>query len=147
MDEPYYPYERPVTEIRYDFWSISQEKEVLKRVLFSSLETLYLYNLALLDVLENGKVSDITETRNKDMNRVLATTIRIITDFLDEHPTKIVLFRGSDERRQRLYRLIISRELGVIQQKFLVLGGFHGLQPEFFRQNESYDYFLISKIK
>lgn len=65
MDESYYPYERPITEIRYDFRSVSQEKEVRKRVIFTALDSPDIYNLALVDVLENGSMSDITETRNK----------------------------------------------------------------------------------
>ncbi|AEI47503.1 DUF6934 family protein [Runella slithyformis] len=143
MDEPYYPYERPITEIRYDFRSISQEKEVRKRVIFTALDSPNIYNLALVDVLENGSMSDITETRNKDMRIVLATVIRIIDDFLHQYPAAIVLFRGSDERRQRLYRLIINRELSEIQKKFIVLGGFDDLQPESFQADQQYDYFLI----
>jgi hypothetical protein len=81
MDEPYYPYERPVTEIKYDFWSVSDEKQVRKRVIFTALDSPNIYNLALVDVLENGSMSDITETRNKDMKTVLATVIRIIDVF------------------------------------------------------------------
>lgn len=143
MDEPYYPYERPTTEIKYDFWSVSNEKHVRKQVIFSALDTPNIYNLALVDILENGSMSDITETRNKDMRTVLATVIRIIDSFLNQYPAAIVHFRGSDERRQRLYRLIISRELTEIQKKFVVLGGFNDIQPEPFQANQQYDYFLI----
>lgn len=77
------------------------------------------------------------------MRIVLATVIRIIDDFLHQYPNAIVLFRGSDERRQRLYRLIINRELSEIQKKFIVLGGFDDLQPESFQADQQYDYFLI----
>jgi hypothetical protein len=143
MDEPYYPYERPVTEIKYDFWSVSDEKQVRKRVIFTALDSPNIYNLALVDVLENGSMSDITETRNKDMRTVLATVIRIIDGFLNQYSTAILHFRGSDERRQRLYRLIISRELSEIQKKFVVLGGFDDFQPKPFEANQQYDYFLI----
>jgi hypothetical protein len=62
---------------------------------------------------------------------------------LNQYPTAILHFRGSDERRQRLYRLIISRELSEIQKKFIVLGGFDDFQPAPFQANQQYDYFLI----
>lgn len=72
MDEPYYPYERPTTEIKYDFWSVSNEKQVRKQVIFSALDTPNIYNLALVDILDNGSMSDITETRNKDTRTVFS---------------------------------------------------------------------------
>lgn len=62
MDEPVYPFEHPITEIRYDFKSISREKEVNKRVIFTTSDFQNVYNLALVDVLEDGRLSDITES-------------------------------------------------------------------------------------
>ena len=146
MDETPYQFEQPTTEIRYDFVSISQEKEVAKRVSFTASNYQNIYNLALLDVSENGETSDITESRNKDMKTVLATVIRIIEDFLNRNNQNIVVFKGSDERRHRLYRLVIARELQEIQQSFHVFGSINGLQkPEPFRADEPYEYFIITK--
>lgn len=145
MDEPHYLYERVVSEVKYDFWSISNEKKVKKRVIFTSSQQKNLYNLALVDVFDDGSVSDITETRNKDMRTVLATVINILGEFLEENPNKIVIFRGSDERRQRLYRLVISREFSKIQEKFGIFGGIDGKKAEPFIPSKSYDYFLIIK--
>ena len=62
MDEPVYPFEHPITEISYDFKSISREKEVNKRVIFTTSDFQNVYNLALVDVLEDGRLSDITES-------------------------------------------------------------------------------------
>jgi hypothetical protein len=146
MDEPHYPYERVVSEIKYDFWSISDEKEVKKRVIFSSSHQKNLYNLALVDVFEDGSVSDITETRNKYMRTVLATVINILGEFLEENSDKIVVFRGSDERRQRLYRLLIARELKKIQTTFQVYGVFDNEEFEDFQPNKPYEYFVITKL-
>ena len=145
MDEPYYHFDLPVTETRYDFISISQEKKVRKRVMFTTLSNRQVCNLALVDVLADGTVSDIIETRNKDMTTVLATVIRIIANFLSDNASKIVLFRGSDERRQRLYRLIISRDLIKIQKEFNIFGGMKKSKAEPFKPNKDYDYFIILK--
>ncbi len=147
MEEKYYQFEPPISEIRYNFKSISNEKEVSKRVLFTTADYQNFYNLALVDVFEDGSISDITETRNKDMITVLATVIKIIEAFLSQYPEAFIIFQGSDKRRQRLYRLIISREMSNIRKKFIVLGGFKEFQPEPFQLNQEYDYFIISKIR
>ncbi|MEI7581182.1 hypothetical protein [Runella sp.] len=144
MNETHYSFNQPQIEYRYDFVSISTDKEVHKRVLFTLTETEQVYNLALLDVLSNGETSDIVETKNKDMRIVLATVMRIITDFLDKNPTVIVLFQGSDEKRQRLYRIVINREIETILQQFRIFGSIDN-QIEVFESNRSYNFFLIIK--
>jgi hypothetical protein len=103
------------------------------------------YNLALLDLLPNGEKSDITETRNKDIRIVLATIIHIINDFFDKNHLAIVLFKGSDERRQRLYRIVISQEFPKLSQQFRIFGSI-GEIIEPFEANRSYDFFLVTKL-
>ena len=148
MQENPYQFKRPTIEISYDFKSISQEKEVEKRVVFSTSDYQSIYNLALVDVLEDGTLSDIVETRNKDMKTVLATVVRIVEDFLNINPQNIVIFKGTDERRQRLYRLLIGRELTKIEERFCVFGGVKGnSKPQLFQRDVPYDYFIITKIK
>jgi hypothetical protein len=144
MEENHYPFERPISEIRYNFKSVSAEREVVKRVIFTTSDYQDFYNLALVDVFDDRSVSDITETRNKDMIAVLATVIKIVED---QYPKAFIAFQGSDKRRQRLYRLLLGREMPKIQNKFIVFGGFDDLQPESFRPNQEYDYFIISKIR
>jgi hypothetical protein len=144
MQEKGYSFVQIRSEVRYEFVSVSAEKEVKKVVVFSPIENQRFYNLALLDTLPNGQLSDITETHNQDMITVLATVIKIVDDFLDANPQIVVLFKGSDERRQRLYRIIIGRELTLIQQKFRVFGGKDNI-IEPFRENQPYQFFLISK--
>ena len=78
------------------------------------------------------------------MRIVLATVMRIITDFLDKNPTVIVLFQGSDEKRQRLYRIVINREIETILQQFRIFGSIDN-QIEVFESNRSYNFFLIIK--
>ncbi len=145
MEETPYPFELPITETQYNFFSVSQEKKVAKKVVFTSRNYQKICNLALLDVLENGEVSDITETRNNDMRTVLATVIKIIADFLNNNYQNIVVFKGSDIRRHRLYRLIISRELTDIQAKFNIFGIVDGQKPEPFEVDKQYSYFVITK--
>lgn len=145
MDESQYTFENPITEIRYDFKSISREKEVNKRVIFTTSDFQNVYNLALVDVLEDGRLSDITESRNKDMKTILATVMGIIINFLEANPDKIIAFKGSDERRQRLYRLLISRDLNELEKEFVILGISSEGESEPFQSNRLYDYFVILK--
>lgn len=142
MNEKPYPFTLSRTEYRYEFVSVSSRKEVRKIVLLSETDAINIFNLALLDVLENGQLSDISETKNDDYIKVFATVIQIIRDFLNKNPTCYVVFRGSDPRRHRLYRIIISRELVQISAKFKILGINDDLYSAF-EIDKSYDYYLI----
>ncbi|PWK21452.1 hypothetical protein LV89_03745 [Arcicella aurantiaca] len=129
---------------RYEFYSESENRKVKKLVIFSGRDDNHVYNLALLDVLEDGQYSDIIVTNNNDFQTVMATVIDILKDFLNEFPQKIVTFRGSDERRQRLYRIIITRELDIIKQSFSVFG-LKNEHIELFEPNKEYELFIITK--
>lgn len=146
MEEQAYTYSQPITEISYDFTSVSQEKHVAKRITFTSISYQNAYHLALLDVLGDGSTSDITESRNKDMRTILATVMQVIGEFLTAHPQKLVIFKGSDPRRHRLYRVLISRDLANIQVAFNIFGLIENQEaPEIFQTNQSYEYYIITK--
>lgn len=144
MNEEFYSFDSPRIEFRYDFISISNERKVQKVVRFRLTNLEDLYSLSLLDVLPDGTTSDSTETNNRDMNTVLATVMRIAIDFLDKYPYYSIAIQGSDAKRQRLYQIIVSRELDFIQQQFNVLGG-NGSQVEPFRKDSAYEFFIFSK--
>ncbi len=105
---------------------------------------LNVYNLALLDELPDGNLSDSVVTDNKDMPMVLATVFRIAADFLDRFPSYAIVFQGSDARRNRLYRIALSRELFRLEQTYKLMG-FDGQQFVPFEPNGSYQTFLIRK--
>lgn len=144
MDETPYPFTQPRTEVRYQFQSVSSQKIVQKVVLFTETERPEVYNLALLDLLDAGVLSDITVTDNRDMKVVLATTIQIAADFLSRNSGKVITFTGSDDRRTRLYRILLNRELDRIQQAFVILGEMNH-QIEIFQPNRPYSRFYILK--
>ncbi|MFN3848382.1 MAG: DUF6934 family protein [Spirosomataceae bacterium] len=128
----------------YEFESKSASKTVLKRVVFSEYQA-NVFNLALLDVLPDGETSDISESKNNDIRIILATVIRIISDFFNQNPNVIITFRGNDHRRQRLYRLVIGRELSVIEAKFRIFGLIDGV-IERFEPDKHYEVFIIQKL-
>ncbi len=145
MEEKPYPFHLQNINARYEFKSISQEKTVNKVVIFTQTQLKDIYNLALLDILENGIESDMVVTNNNDLITVLATVIKIIDDFLNKFPDKIVSFKGSDERRTRLYRIIISKEIDKIKEEFLVLGLLENGEYELFQISRLYTAFLVIK--
>ncbi|WP_221390745.1 DUF6934 family protein [Dyadobacter sp. NIV53] len=144
MNENTYPFTLSRTEFRFEFVSISAKKEVRKVVLLTETAISKIYNLALLDLLENGELSDMAETSNDDFKIVIATVIQIINNFLDHNHHIFVIFSGSDSRRHRLYRIILSRELIEISKKFVVFGVNHDV-PYPFEINTEYEFCLIGK--
>ena len=144
MDETPYSFFAEPIEIRYDFDSVSDAKIVKKVVRLTETSLPNVFNLALLDLLDDGSESDLSVTDNDDLRTVLATVMRIIDNFLTKFPEKAVTIRGSDARRTRLYRIVIGRELGAIQQRFMVFGEFQDGQLEPFEPNADYVRFMIS---
>jgi hypothetical protein len=146
MKEHPYKFYKNQTEFRYDFTSISDKKEVQKIVVLTSSQFKNVFNLALLDVLDSGSVSDSIDTRNGDMREVMATVISIIDDFLTDYPDKWIMFKGSDDRRHRLYRVIIAREIEFIRKRFDVFGQSNSGILEVFELNKDYTIYFITKI-
>lgn len=144
MTEKPYPFSLTRTEFRYEFVSVSQDKAVNKVVLFTQTDSPLIFNFALLDVLENGKMSNVSVTNNDDLRTVLATVIKIIEDFLNKNQDRFVVFRGSDDRRQRLYRIVIGRELELLQQSFQIWGVVDN-ELTIFELNKEMDFYLIGK--
>ncbi len=147
MDKPKYEFEGPVTEYRYNFTSVSTAKEVEKIVRFSATSYEGIYNLSLLDRwADGGESSDKAETKNKDMDKVLATVLQIVVDFLDKNPDWVVYIEGSEAKRKRLYQILLNREYDQLKEKYKILGIFDGYnEVEPFEKAKNYDSFMISK--
>ena len=95
-------------------------------------------------MFSNGKYSDISVSNNDDLKTIMATVFNILQEFLNEFPQSIVTFKGSDFRRQRLYRIIISRELELIKKYYFVFGTIDDKIIEF-EKNKDYELFIIRK--
>ncbi len=146
MDEKPYPFESDVSTFVYRFESRSPFKVVQKVVLITETGTANVVNLALLDELDDGELSDTSISANDDMATVLATVFRISIDFLNRYPHYAIAFRGSDDRRNRLYRMALGRELEKLTSDY-DLYGFNGQGFVLFDRNESYGGFLIRKCR
>jgi hypothetical protein len=105
MNFPPYPFTRfkEIDEaIFYAFTSSSLEKTIQKIVILTLIDQ-NTYNLALVDLLDSGELSDTAVSDNQDLEQVLATVIQIILHFLQDKPACSILFRGSTPGRTRLY--------------------------------------------
>ncbi|WP_409014324.1 DUF6934 family protein [Dyadobacter sp. CY326] len=140
-----YPFAVASSEIRYEFLSISPAKKVSKVVLLSLVNAEDIYNLALLDLLEDDSLCDITETRNGDFRTVMSTVMAIVKHFLEKQPLTLVMFSGTEARRHRLYRILLTNELEKITKTFRIWGRQNGLL-EVFQPNVNYDHYLIEKL-
>jgi len=144
MHEKSYPYTSDNRYFRYQFESVSDNKIIRKVVRITRTDMPNVYNLALLDVLPDGTLSDISESRNRDLRTILATVFRIVIDFYTHKPSAFLLFRGSDSRRHRLYSIVIAREFNQLSDRFVI----HGLKDDVlcpFVPNSHFDFYVIEQ--
>ena len=74
MSIPSYPFEKLDRQIVFTFESISDEKVVKKMIIYEVFKPIgFIFNVALLDIDENGDASDMTISDNKDMEKVLSS--------------------------------------------------------------------------
>lgn len=147
MDGKGYPFETSANGHIYKFESVSSNKTIVKTVSFERLGNTNIFNLALLDPLGNGELSDQIESRNGDVQLVLASVFQIVCDFLTKFPDSIVGFRGSDARRHRLYRIAITRELPKLAGQYEIYGITTSLTVVLFEPNVDYEHYLVKKLK
>ncbi|MET7254283.1 DUF6934 family protein [Dyadobacter fermentans] len=143
MKEKNYPF--ALEESVYRFESVSIVKKIRKAVLLARSLNDNLFNLALMDVTDDGQLCDDVESRNGDVREVLATVFQIVDHFLVRNPEIIVGFYGNDDRRQRLYRIAITQALSKISGKFEVYGNKNG-EVSLFEPNKEYDVYYIKRL-
>lgn len=144
MNEESYSFVAMRGQFLYQFESVSENKKIQKTVFFTQSKNKIIYNLALLDRTDDGEYSDQVESNNGDLVPVLSTVFRIVEHFLTENPECLVMFRGHEKRRHRLYRIVLSRELSSLSTKFRVYGG----APDHFvpfEPNTDYDFYFIKR--
>ncbi|TAE35971.1 MAG: hypothetical protein EAZ70_11720 [Runella slithyformis] len=86
MKQKYYKYLSDEECLWFEFESVSKQKTVKKVIVYSPFqESTDVFNLGLVDVLEDGSYSDKTVTNNDDMPIVMATVIRTLLRFFEEY--------------------------------------------------------------
>jgi hypothetical protein len=107
---------------RWDFTGIGKKGSVCKQVSFSCTGMSGIYNLAFGDLDENGKIDDRSVSDNGDRDKVLATVVKIVTDYTAQFPDRWIHIKGSTESRTRLYRMAIGINLEELSIKFDIFG-------------------------
>lgn len=131
-------------KLRFEFESIGPEKTVVKVVEYEPIDENGVYfNLALVDMDENGDYSDNIVTDNKDTEKVFGTVAKTIDYFFQKNPKRRILIFSNDKLRIRLYRMIISNYSHEKEQNW----SFYGLLGEKFEKFEkgrNYEAFMIA---
>jgi hypothetical protein len=147
MNEPSYPFSHIDDKLIFEFESISETKSIRKLIEYRLIDNnTLLYNLALVDVLPNGDVSDLSVSDNKDMPKVLSTVFQSMLYFFDAKPQAKIFIQGSTPSRTRLYQIAISKYMIEFEQKFDIWG-FMGSEMELFLKGKNYEIFVISTKK
>jgi len=143
MEEPFYDFKRIDQSLSFSFESRGK-RNIEKRVIFQKLSIDNYYQLALVDVKQDGTFDDKIISNNGDRNKVLATVFQILNYFLTIYPNVIVLFAGSTDSRTRLYQIALSSEYEKASILFNI-SGFYNNSFETFVKNKTYEAFAISK--
>ena len=144
MNKPIYPIEH-TNEYSYAFLSIGSNGIILKIVAFDKIEG-NIYNLGFGDYnFSDGTIDDIIKSNNGDAEKVLATVVSILNDFLLKHPTFTIYLTGSTEIRTRLYQIAINTYLEEFSTLYEIFGQY-GDELEPFQKNRNYESFLVKKL-
>jgi hypothetical protein len=154
-----YKTETTVDSLFFTFESVG-DKLILKVVEYTKLNPVYVglpigtdvYNLAFGDWNDAiGDYEDTIESKNGDMEKVLATVANTALKFWEEYPDFNIFFQGSfshgeHPRRTRLYQMKINKYFDEISQTVNIRGyGEKGWED--FESGINYTAFLISPKK
>lgn len=143
MNYPPYPFESLPDGLTYAFESRSNERTIQKYVIFTPINS-RCYNLALVDLEEDGQLSDTSISNNDDLERVLSTVIQIILTFFNHNPDCKLSFAGSTPERTRLYRIVINKYIDNFSSYLSVEGISPEQHRETFKPNRPYVSFVPS---
>ena len=145
MEQQSYPFKKYRRELLFEFESISETKTIRKIIAYELVdENEFIFNLSLVDKDENGLVSDMIVSNNKDMEKVLATVIQTLPNFFSEFENSKLFFSGSTPARTRLYQIVIGKYYVEFEREYLIFG-FLNQVAQVFQKGINYEAFLISK--
>ena len=144
MNVTCYNFESSSDALRFEFESLSPQKQIRKVVEYTPLpQNSNVYNLGFGDLKEDGTIDDLVVSDNKDMEKVLTTVIQTIFRFFESRPQNTILFLGSTESRTRLYQIVIAKSIDTMGN-LLQIRGIRNAEVEEFVKGVNYEGFLIN---
>ncbi len=144
MNQPTYKIQ-VYEENTYSFISIGRKGLILKVVRFDEIEPT-IFNLGFGDFdFEKQTLSDSIVSDNGDMEKILATVVSILNDFLQNNPKFSVFIVGSTLSRTRLYQIAINRYYEDFKVYFEIFG-YRNSEFDVFQKNVNYESFLVRKM-
>ncbi len=131
--------------VSFEFVSEGRNGKIQKKIIFTLIEELNIWNLGFGDVDNvTGEIDDLVKSDNGDSKKVLATVAQATMIFTKYHPKSLVFAEGSTPIRTRLYRIGISQNFEEISETFLIWGL---LDDEWhpFEKNTDYQAFLVKR--
>jgi len=130
----------------FEFTSESPKGSIKKRVQYRKIDEQDVYNLAFGDVNETtNDFDDSVVTSNGDTLEVLTTVASTVYTFTRKYPNAIVYAEGSNEARNRLYRVGISRHLEKLKEEFHVAGFLADIGWVIYEKDKDYSAFFIKR--
>jgi len=146
MNLPHYPLLATPDRLQFEFTSEGPKGEIVKRIEYSHLADLGVWNLGFGDYdPDSDMVSDQTISDNGDGRKVLATVVRSLEEFLTVRPDAIVFFTGSTDRRTQVYSWVISKYWNDIFARFDIIGVTADGHTTPFAAENQYVAFLVYK--
>ena len=144
MEKPSYNTESSTEGLLYVFVSKNQDKNIKKAIAYLPLnQSSDICELIFGDVKEDATIDVQAISNNQDMPIVLNTVIDTLHQFFELYPSKTVIFTGSSESRNRLYRAVISKTISEASKKFDIFGVTFDDKIERFVENKNYFAFQI----
>jgi hypothetical protein len=143
MDKSFYDFRILDDAFRYEFVSVGL-RTIPKVIIYQETDIADFYNLVLADILDNGTIETDIESKNGDLEKIIATVFRTTITFWGYYPDAKIAFTGSDSKRTRLYQIILTKELDKISHLFAIFG----LNDEglvLFEPNQRYNGFVVYK--
>ncbi|MDR6808353.1 hypothetical protein J2Y45_005297 [Dyadobacter sp. BE34] len=145
MDLEFYPFYADDDRLYFDFLSVSPERTIRKAVIFTPLSAHEVFNLALVDVRPDGSICDKTISNNGDLEKVMATVFQCVAQFFESYPWADIYLQANTPARNRLYRIIISKELSRIKKYYEIYGTIDSV-TETFEPGKEYHHYIIKSI-
>jgi hypothetical protein len=144
MDKPFYEFTILDDAFRFEFKSIGR-KNIEKAIIIQNTDVPNYYSLLLTDIQIDDSIDVLIESKNGDMEKIMATVIQTILVFLAYHPNAYIAFIGSTASRTRLYNIILSKEL----ENFKTINIYGLYENKFvpFVRNQLFEGFVISNKK